>query len=195
MLIKINEELSQEIADINFDTEASGVKTLITSVLSSIYPVGSIYMSVNNTNPGTIFGGTWEQIKDTFLLSAGNTYAAGSTGGSATVKLEVAHMPSHTHVQNAHNHGASTTSNGGHSHDARFKGFGGSASASGWYYARRNIAEDSYDGTARITITDGGHSHGISVNNTTATNQNTGGSQAHDNMPPYLAVYVWKRTA
>ena len=52
--------------------------------IDDIYPVGSIYMSVNNTSPSTLFGGTWEQIKDTFLLSAGNTYTAGNTGGSAT---------------------------------------------------------------------------------------------------------------
>lgn len=52
--------------------------------VDSIYPVGSIYMSVNAINPGAIFGGTWAQIKDTFLLSAGDTYAAGNTGGSAT---------------------------------------------------------------------------------------------------------------
>ena len=51
-------------------------------LLDTIYPVGSIYMSVNNISPQTFLGGTWEQIKDTFLLSAGDTYAAGSTGGA-----------------------------------------------------------------------------------------------------------------
>ena len=44
------------------------------SVIDMVYPVGAIYMSVNNTNPGNLFGGTWEQIKDRFLLSAGDTY-------------------------------------------------------------------------------------------------------------------------
>ena len=48
------------------------------------YPVGSIYLSVNDTSPAELFGGTWEQLKDRFLLAAGDTYAAGTTGGSAT---------------------------------------------------------------------------------------------------------------
>lgn len=47
------------------------------------YPVGSIYQSTSATSPSSLFGGTWEQIKDVFLLAAGNTYTAGSTGGSA----------------------------------------------------------------------------------------------------------------
>lgn len=58
-----------------------------------VYPVGSIYVSVNSTNPGTIFGGTWEQIKDRFILAAGDTYSAGSTGGSADAVI-----PTHTHT-------------------------------------------------------------------------------------------------
>ena len=58
-----------------------------TSIFELIYPVGSIYMSVNSTSPASLFGGTWEQIKDTFLLSAGDTYTAGATGGSATKNL------------------------------------------------------------------------------------------------------------
>lgn len=50
----------------------------------SIYPVGSIYISVNDIDPSTVFGGTWERIKDRFLLSSGNQYTAGATAGSAT---------------------------------------------------------------------------------------------------------------
>ena len=44
------------------------------------YPVGSIYLSINSTSPDELFGGTWEQIKDTFLLACGDTYAAGIYG-------------------------------------------------------------------------------------------------------------------
>ena len=47
------------------------------------YPIGSIYISASSATPGSLFGGTWEQIKDVFLLSAGDTYHAGLTGGSA----------------------------------------------------------------------------------------------------------------
>ena len=143
-----------------------------TSIVNMIYPVGSIYMSVNSTSPATLFGGTWTQIKDRFLLSAGSTYTAGATGGSATHTLTVAEMPSHTHTQNAH------------SHSTRYKGFDLSSDKEGYMVLRRNDTDDGYDGTD----TDGAVS-------TTATNQNTGGGGAHNNMPPYLAVYMWKRTA
>ena len=53
-------------------------------IVSLIYPVGSIYMSVNETNPEILFGGKWEQLKDRFLLGAGDNYAAGTLGGEAT---------------------------------------------------------------------------------------------------------------
>ena len=52
-----------------------------------LYPVGSIYISTNNTNPSLLFGGTWKQIKDKFLLSCGDTYNNGATGGSANATL------------------------------------------------------------------------------------------------------------
>lgn len=63
----------------------------------TIYPIGSIYMSVNNNDPSLIFGGTWQQIKDKFLLASGDTYSRGDTGGSATNTLEVNQLPSHSH--------------------------------------------------------------------------------------------------
>ena len=58
-------------------------------ILDKIHPVGSIYISENSTSPATLFGGTWERVKDRFLLAAGDTYSAGSTGGSATHTLTV----------------------------------------------------------------------------------------------------------
>lgn len=122
-----------------------------TTILNLIYPVGSIYMSVNNTSPASFIGGTWERIQDTFLLSAGSTYSAGSTGGEATHVLTINEMPSHTHQLDRGNYG-----------NARWE---------------------------EISYSSGG---------SPATNANgvhyTGGGQAHNNMPPYLAVYVWKRT-
>ncbi len=70
-----------------------------TWLLDAFYPVGSIYQSVNSTSPATLFGGgTWERIEDKFLLAAGGTYAAGSTGGEASVSLTVEEIPSHDHT-------------------------------------------------------------------------------------------------
>lgn len=120
-----------------------------------IYPVGSIYMSTVNVDPGTIFGGTWERLKDRFLLGAGDTYTAGDTGGEATHTLTVNEMPSHTHSLK-----------------------GGSSSSINDYFG---------GSTENYGIYSGGTSQ--SGDNIT----NTGGGAAHNNMPPYLVVYMWRR--
>jgi len=62
-----------------------------------VYPIGSIYLSVNATNPSKYFGGTWEQItSDAYLKIV--TQNAGSLGGtSADHKIPISSMPSHTH--------------------------------------------------------------------------------------------------
>lgn len=122
-----------------------------------IYPVGSIYMSVNSTNPANLFGGTWTQLKDRFLLGAGSTYTNGSTGGEASHTLTVNEMPSHSHGQYV------TVSSGG------------SLSA--------NCDYDSYaSGKARKSAQN-------------VSTDPTGGGNSHNNMPPYLVVYMWQRTS
>lgn len=68
------------------------------------HPIGSLYWSSKNTNPSTLFGGTWTPIKDKFVLAAGDTYANGATGGAATVTLTTQQMPSHTHTGPSHTH-------------------------------------------------------------------------------------------
>ena len=138
------------------------------------YPVGSIYMSVNSTDPSTLFGGSWERIQDQFLLSAGDTYAAGTTGGSADSVVV-----SHTHAQTAHSHGFEggdkvwTTASGSAEP-------GNQISGTAKYYA----ATAKKDYTWRTRTTD-----------ETANIQATGVDGTGKNMPPYLSVYVWKRTA
>jgi hypothetical protein len=79
------------------------------------FPIGYIYLSTSNVNPGQLFGGTWKPIKDRFLLLAGDTYKGGQTGGEATHKLTINEMPTHKHeatmswAQNqSHNHCAGT---------------------------------------------------------------------------------------
>ena len=136
------------------------------------YPVGSIYMSVNSTDPSTLFGGSWERIQDQFLLSAGDTYAAGTTGGSADSVVV-----SHTHAQTAHSHGFAggdkvwTTASGSTEP-------GNQISGTAKYYAA--TAKKDYAWRTRTT-------------GETANIQATGVDGTGKNMPPYLAVYVWKR--
>ena len=88
---------------------------------SKLYPVGSVYISFSATDPSTLFGGVWQRLKDTFLLANGDTYAANTTGGSATKTLTVNNMPEHNHTVNsagAHTHTATTASAGAHTHTA-----------------------------------------------------------------------------
>ncbi len=68
------------------------------------HPVGSLYWTSSTENPAVTFGGgTWTQIKDRFVLAAGSSYTQGVTGGSATITLTTAQLPSHSHTI-AHTH-------------------------------------------------------------------------------------------
>ena len=76
----------------------SDTSSIYYKLMKLIYPVGSLYWSSKSTNPGTLFGGTWVQIKDRFVLACGDTYkTVGATGGASTVTLSVSNMPSHSH--------------------------------------------------------------------------------------------------
>lgn len=152
------------------------------SLALAMYPVGSIYLSVNNVNPGTIFGGTWEQITDRFLVAAGDSYEAGTTGGTTNHThttaghiLTINEMPSHKHWISgaAYDDGNMSSSGSSNSQD-----YGLAADAGGYSVDDPNKQYGRYS-----AYTGGGaaHSHG-----------DTGSSS---NLPPYLAIYVWKRTA
>ena len=137
--------------------------------IDKIYPVGSIYMSVNSTDPGTLFGGTWVQLQNTFLLAAGSNYAAGSTGGSAT----------HTHT-----YGVKWASN-----------WGLPAIDTDMIQVRKK--DGTYQkGTRGSTATysfNAGATSSRSVSAAEFTNE-TSVTDA-SSLPPYIAVYMWKRTA
>ena len=148
----------------------------LTYDLDKVYPIGSIYMSVNSANPSTLFGGTWQKIQGRFLLASGttsgedpsvdNTYTLGDTGGSKD-----AVVVSHNHTQKAH------------SHQLPNSAIVYSSSYSG----------ELPNGTAKKYGTN--TQAKLSTNNTTAENNETGVSGANKNMPPYLVVNVWERTA
>ena len=165
----------------------------ILDLIDVIYPVGSIYMSVNDVNPATLFGGEWEQIKDKFLLSAGDTYSNASTGGSAD-----AVVVKHNHTQNPHNH----TQNA-HNHTANADGtqsFLTAPTGSSWNeIAGSNISGSGY----HYVATQDKSNYNVWVSQTanktatnqaqTATNKEAGEDGTGKNLPPYLAVNVWKR--
>ena len=101
------------------DTKLNWLYGQLQDTASKLYPIGSVYISFNSADPSTLFGGTWQRLKDTFLLASGDAYAAGSTGGSATKTISVSNMPAHNHSVNAsgnHSHTATTSTAGNHSH-------------------------------------------------------------------------------
>ena len=174
------------------------------TIFNLFYPVGVIYTNAaNGTNPGTLFGyGTWEPFgagKTLVSLDPNDSSfsSACDTGGAKDVTLTEAQMPSHTHAQNSHSHSAdppsATTNNtGNHTHQL-YQGYGAAAGSG-------KLMGVSGDPRADSTTSNGAHSHTVNIGSfttggTTATNQNTGGGEAHENMPPYVVVYMWVRTA
>ena len=146
------------------------------ALLDLVYPVGAVYMSVNAASPETLFGGEWERIEDTFLLAAGGTYAPGSTGGEAE----------HTLTADESGQKALTITGGAHVHRVKYRNdlntaTSGSNRRFGPYDNASSGSQYSPVGTSSET-----HTHSVSASDA---------ASAHNNMPPYLAVYVWKRTA
>ncbi len=136
-----------------------------------IYPVGSIYLSANSTSPASLFGGTWEQLKDTFLLAAGDSYTAGDMGGETEHTLTVDEMPSHDHYIGLLNTASNYLPNGSKAvRSLRFK-------SSTYTPYINGVATD----TPSTDISDD------------TFIQTSGGGAAHNNMPPYLTVYMWQR--
>lgn len=223
------------------------------NMINTIFPVGSIYMSVNNVSPQSFLPNTtWEQIQNRFLINAGNTRTAGSTGGNSTCTLTTSQMPSHNHSFNGsavssskqstgHTHSVTTgNQNQGHTHNSAKTGNANSSHyhsgpAHAHSYLRLYMTRD-YPGVlvndssqTKITTGEGGagtsagpsatHTHAtltinnnttghthptITVNNHNRTHVHSwtadgsigskGSGNSFNVMPPYLVVYMWKRT-
>ena len=120
-------------------------------LLDLIYPIGSVYINVQNVSPEDFLGGVWEQIQGKFLLAMQNGhYTAGETGGEETHTLTIDEIPSHNHM---------------------------------------------VPGSTDETQYPAGH--GLTYSDHTKVwmgTMETGGTQPHNNMPPYLVVYMWQRT-
>lgn len=138
----------------------------------TIYPIGSIYMSVNSASPATLFGGTWTQIKDVFLMASGDTYTAGTTGGTAT----------HSHEYSV----------------ASYRYYGASVGTDANGVMVKDYNTDTYAECASESSTS------VDINSGLQTTRNSqsvaqlvskGQTENVSNLPPYIAVYMWQRTA
>ena len=162
-------EVTKAIENINdFLKHDETEKEKTDNVFLRTYPIGSIYMSVNATDPASLFGGSWVRLKDRFLLGAGDySDEYGTEGGEASVSLTASQMPSHNHAQRI----SATTINAVAMVAPKTSG-----NRSG-----RTISAESYTS----------YHEGAAIVKT----EDNGSGAAHNNMPPYLAVYMWKREA
>ena len=162
-------------------------KIPVERLFDAIYPVGSVYISVNSTSPQTLFGGTWVQLQDRFLLGAGATYSNGSTGGSKDA------------IAVSHNHNISQNVGG-------TIGYGGWGTIYGNGYTSApgdvsgNISmEENYNSGIGNWAGGGNAQRGRNVyarfRIPDLVMDSAGSSGVDKNMPPYLVVYMWKRTA
>ena len=92
------------------------------NLVDLVYPVGSYYWSSNSTSPSTLFGGTWTQVKDRFVLAAGDSYSVNATGGEVTHTLTINEMPGHRHMASRY---GGTYAWGGANSDKMTQGSGG----------------------------------------------------------------------
>lgn len=188
-----------------------------------IYPVGSIYLSTNNTNPGTFWGGTWVawgsgRVPVGVNTEDSNFNTVEKIGGAASINLAHSHTVnghshtiSHTHTVNSHTHSTGNhtlTANEIPSMPIHANGQpvclynGGSGKGYGVAYTDPNKGE------YQLTL-DGGngaHNHG----NTGAASPATGGASTSNSgsaspgtnsqlgnqsvLQPYITCYMWKRT-
>lgn len=148
--------------------------------LDVFFPVGSIYMSANSDfDPNTSFGGTWSKIENRFLYGSGSK-SMGATGGAETVKLTEAQMPAHSH------------SRGNMNITGQINIWAGCDSASGVMTGTNQNNNGAH--------TDGGYYRTQPLKITGSSNWSgctgsKGSGSAHENMPPYVVVAIWKRTA
>ncbi|EAX93001.1 hypothetical protein TVAG_143600 [Trichomonas vaginalis G3] len=161
--------------ELNKKADKTELQTLKTEILQTLYPIGSIYTSMNSTRPETVLGfGTWTQIVDRFLYCANSSK---ETGGSKTISGE--NLPAHSHYINL-----STSEAGLHSH--RFWDWSGMTKGKG-YDVKEDVkfAINCYWSNTEVG---GNHTHRVS-----GYTQTTG--QSKDYMPPYMTVYAWYRNA
>ena len=196
------------------DLKNSRSSFFVQSALDKIYPIGSVYISLEEKNPSTFLGGNWSQISGRFLLGVDSTHRVGTLGGEEFHKLTTEELPAHTHA-------ASTDAKGKHTHtrgtmeikatnklgiDA-IPGYNTNNTCTG-AFTLSNPWTDNLSRLLRIkngparswrtlefTASKGwtgatsecpDHTHTVTVNN-------TGSGQSHNNMPPYIAVYMYRR--
>ena len=158
----------------------ASLQQLNSTFLDKTYPVGSIYLSVNNTTPGTLFGGTWTSWGTGRVPIGINTGDSSfstveKTGGAKTINI------AHSHTVNSHKHlmtlGLADNLLYFRS-DIPYGRAVNSAKRGSWTLPAQSTASTSQDYTS-----------------TTSPGTNSQLSSAQSILPPYITCYMWKRTA
>ena len=185
-----------ETKDINISnafkiTNKDNIKINDTKLFDLIYPIGSIYTSTNLTSPATLFGGTWEQIKDKFLYTASSDST--KTGGASTVTLTTENMPSHNHTFSGNS--MQGTINALVRYDDSDQG---NYETSGVFSNTNKSGGHTWKGKdgggAKMTIKFSATPSG-SISHTGGDKNNWNKTKPFSIMPPYYKVYCWRRTA
>ena len=171
----------------------ASVQDLVKQILLAAHPVGSYYWSSESTDPGTLFGGTWERVKGRFVY-ASDADTAGATGGASSHAITVAEMPAHTHTRG-------TMEIKGSGVQAFIWGDSSSkhyASTSG-AFSLSNAGNSEYTSpTAWNENVAARRPFGLEFTGSagwTGATSSTGGGSAMSIMPPYITAFCWRRTA
>jgi hypothetical protein len=140
-------------------------------LLDTVYPVGSIYWAYDHISPAQRFGGTWARISNRFLWATSEGGDIGWADGESTHTLTVNEMPNHGHTF------------------IRPKWYG--SDGNGAYSTTYNASTSSVYGTTSSTTA----AYKSADPRNDLNIQATGGGAAHNNMPPYIQVSAWRRTA
>lgn len=153
---------------------------LAQEILNIIYPVGSVYLSWNSTDPKNLFGGTWTRLSGGFLYGCVSSVGTGNGTGTATNNhtLTIDQMP-------AHNHSGST--NKGKTDFMRIVGAVGTSETSN-HMTGYSAGGYKDVGLGELNFPGSNHWHDFDTNN-------TGGGKGHSHNIPYIAVFAWRRTA
>lgn len=170
-----------------------------TEQINKIYPIGSIYFTMSDKNPHEILGtGVWTKIEGRFLLASGTatdsrgesiSFNVDSTDGEFNHVLTENQMPSHRHNHN-HLHNPSSQGylrSGGNISVNPTKRAWPAKSSTGTYWVHGQTSSGITEPTVSVgDVKDNGY--------TNQWTQYAGGNGAHNNMPPYIVVNVWRRT-
>ncbi|MSS18879.1 DUF859 family phage minor structural protein [Pseudoramibacter porci] len=173
--IAVGKTATREGLDIAFPIYVEGRKVYVDgkTILDKFFPIGKTWISTDPTSPASIVGGSWEQIKDRFLLAAGSTFSAGSTGGSAT-----------------HEHWYGFVLCG---YYGNFVGENGPVGA--LQRGENGKPAGMSNRLADVTVTINNGTQKSTHSDNSARYESRAVTSSNSSMPPYFVVYMWQRIA